>query len=775
MHNEWMEILDWITKEGFSEAARNHLKSSRPMDHDELTSEFAMMEEASTLASTGLNVFNYNLDTVYSVIMNLERDEPMEPLDYRRLGEFLEHMRKTKSALDKETWLRAIDSILEGIDFDIELEMVIKQTVSEKGDINSNASSELMKIRRNLQDTNGRIKSEITTMINSPEMGSLLQEDYFTVRDDRYVLPFKTTFKRSVKGVIHNYSKTGRTAFLEPLPLIDLNNSLSLLSAREEEEIIRILKELRLRLLDNIHYVKDLVRIATHLESLYIKNRWKSLYGCTVPEFEAGKVEVKDAWYPPVFMQLGENTVKNDFLFRENERIMVVSGPNAGGKTVSLKTFHAVCELGRRGFPVPCSKAVIPLFEDIYMVLGDQQDAIEGESSFSAHLKQLSKIAEKASENSLVLIDEIGTGTDPLQGGAISRAYLEFLKEKGCCTIVNSHLAEVKAVALEDEAFIPVAMGYDEGGDRPTYQFIYNLVGGSNALSLVKKIGFPTLFVRKLENLLLTKEESIEPLINRLKKKEQEINHKLSSISATENEIEKKEEEIEALRRKLEIKEQSFEQERLKSLKKLMDLEEAELKRRLADYDMKRARERMAAVKKEREEIEETIKHEKVKSDRTEGIPLSEVKGQVKPGETVVYDKLLKVKGILKGISGKKVEMSVSGKMMTAPMERLLVLDEKIKKKVTSARVEATARYAEKIDVRGEYGDDAIEKVENALDKAYGSGSASLTILHGHGTGALKKAIRNHLQYLQKRYAITFGPAPQDEGGDGITIVKFTR
>lgn len=774
MHNEWIEILDWITESAFSAAARQYLKDQRIMTKTEAEKEFAMMAEADILTKAG-TPFNYNLDRIGSVISAFDRDEPLETLDYRAVGDFLELMRLADTDIKKHAWIKEIDSLFIGIEPDISLEMTIKQTIDRKGEISSQASPELAKVRRYMGDTHERIGVEIKNMLKDPTTEGMLQEDYFTIRNDRYVMPFKTQYKRVIKGVVHNYSKTGLTAFLEPLALLDLNNQLSLLAAREAEEIAKVLKELRGLLYRKIDHVKQCFTLALHLEALHVKNNWMKKYNCVVPKFTEGKADITGAWYPPVFINLGPDTVKNNFLFSNEERIMVISGPNAGGKTVALKAFFCAAELSRKGFPVTADKAEIPFFDSIHFVLGDSQDATEGESSFSAHLKQLSKIAFEADTNSLILIDEIGTGTDPLQGGAIARAYLEFIKEKGMFAIVSSHLAEVKSIALEDKAFIPVAMGFDEKRDKPTYKFIYNLVGGSNALALVKKMSFPEQFVKKLEKLLLSREESVEPLINRLRHKEQEMDDEKARIDELVSGMESEKKEIETLRKRLADKEKDFEKERLRTLTRLMDMEETELKKRLEVFDIKKAPQRIAVIKREKEDLKQALDRETARQDDTEGEALADVLAAVVFNETVVYDKLMKIKGVLTSVKGRKAEINAAGKTLSAPVERLIVINEKIKRKVSSGMLKTVANYNERVDVRGLMGDDAKEKVERAVDAAYSGGADSLTIIHGHGTGVLKKAIREFLIAMSKNYAMEFMPAKQEEGGDGTTIVKFIK
>ena len=772
MLQEWNSIIDWIGEKSLSEYGKRSLHEAGRLPFDECEHEFALIREAAALSNDYRSLFPFNLDSVKNVTEMFEANEPLEAMNYRTIGDFLGVVRRSGEELKRQGFTPKIHSLL-NFEYNVSLEMTIKQVVNEKGEINSNASPELAKIRKQLADTHRNIGDEIKKMTTSPEYSGFLQEDWFTIRDDRYVLPFKSVFKRTVKGVIHNYSRTGQTAFLEPMPLIEHNNSLSLLAARELEEIIRILRELRGLLFRNYSYVEKCIERAVHIENVFTKYFWMKENGCAIPEFSDDSMKLTQAWFPPVFLSRGENLVKNDFVFSDEEKIMVVSGPNAGGKTVSIKTVAAIAELAVRGFPVPASSAKLPFFENIFLILGDNQDAFAGESSFSSHLRLLSATAEKLNCRDLVLIDEIGTGTDPLQGGAIAGAYLEFVAEKGCFSVVTSHLAEVKSIALQNKKFIPVAMGFDEAKDKPTYKFSYNIVGSSNALSLVRKIGFPQEFVEKLEKLLLAKESGVEPLINRLHKKEEQLAVLTEEVEAAKATIKAEEREISELRRKLETKEKQFEETRLRSLKKLVEMEEAELKKKVEKVGEKEVPQKVVLLKKEKETLQDAIDRQTVALDTKEGEKLSDCLDKVIQGKTVVYDKLLKLEGILQKVKGSKAEYTSSGKLLTTPVERLIVIKNAQTVKVKSSKSPVESKYIEMCDVRGMFVEDAAEKIEKSLDTAFGGGAVSLSIIHGQGSGKLKKFIRDFLPDLQKKYKFTFAPGSSEEGGDSVTVIKF--
>lgn len=774
MNSEWTSIIDWICEKSLSSSGKKYLHAIRPVSAETASREFRMIKETGTLFEAGAKIFSFRLDPLNEVMTAFENNDPLEAKDYRLIGDFLGTVRKTGEEISQQNWAEEVAGLF-NFEYNISFEMTIKQSINEKGEVSSNATPELAKIRKQLTDTHKNIAVEIKRMIQSTEYSGFLQEDWFTVRDDRYVLPFKSVFKRKMKGVIHNYSRTGQTAFLEPLPLIEHNNTLSLLAAAELEEIIKILKELRGLLHRNYGYLEKCVKSALHLESLHTRYRWMKSYDCSIPEFSDKEMRLENAWYPPVFLNAGNSTVKNSFILATDEKIMVISGPNAGGKTVALKTVSTIAELAMRGFPVPASIARIPFFDSIFFVLGDNQSAAAGESSFSSHLKQLSNTADSATSKSLVLIDEIGTGTDPLQGGAIARAYLEFIADKGCYTIVTSHLAEVKSIALEDRRFIPIAMGFDTEKDRPTYKFIYNLVGSSNALALVKKIGFNSEFVKKLEKLLMTRNDDIEPLINRLRKKEDELDEIKNSLSILQAQALSEKEEAAKIRERLEIKEMNFEKERLHSLKKLVEFEEAELKKKISSVDARKAPEKVAILKKEKEDLQDAINRQKVNLDEKTGVKLSDAADSVIFGKTIVYDKLLKLEGILQQIKGAKAEYLCNGKKLFSPLERLIVINFEKEVRSSGNKNQIEAKYVETCDVRGLFTEDAAEKIEKSLDTAYGGGAVSLTIVHGHGSGKLKKFIRDLLPELKKRYNFTFEPGNNEEGGDAVTVIKFNK
>ena len=772
--NEWDVIIDLIGEKSLSSLGKKSLHLSKILPLQEVLTEFEMIKEVGTLSGINSGLFSFRLDTLASVLDRFEENEPLEARDYRVIGDFLGSVRRTGEEIKKEGWAVNINSLI-NFDFNISFEMIIKQSVNEKGEVSSNATPELAGIRKQITETHRKIGEEIKKMILSPEYSSYLQEDWFTIRDDRYVLPFKSVFKRAMKGVIHNYSRTGQTAFLEPLFLIDQNNRLSLLAAKELEEIIKVLKELRGLLHRNYDYLKKCLETTLHLENIYTKYKWMKEYGAVIPEFSQNGMKILNGWYPPVFLSVRDALVKNDFIFSDEEKIMVVSGPNAGGKTVALKTVATIANLSVRGFPVPAGYAKIPYFKDIFVILGDNQSAVSGESSFSSHLKLLAETAMSINSESLVLIDEIGTGTDPLQGGAIARAYLEFIAEKECYAVVTSHLAEVKSIALENKRFIPVAMGFDTDSDKPTYKFSYNIVGSSNALSLVKKIGFPAEFVRKLENLLFSKENSIEPLINRLRKKEEELTALKEAADKLFYEALKEKEEAENIRQSLFKKEKNFEATRLNSLKKLVEMEEFELKKKIAAVEKHEAPKKVALIKKEKETLQDAINRQKVSTDERKGESLSSVLDAVVIGKSVIYDKLLKIEGIIQGIKGDKAEYSSSGKRLFAPVERLIVVKFDTQVKVSSGKNPVESKYAETCDVRGMFAEDASDAIEKAIDTAYGGGAASLKIIHGHGSGKLKKHIREILPLLSKRYGFDFISGGDEDGGDAVTVLKFSK
>ncbi len=774
MTEESKSIIDWIGQNAFTSKGRDFLHSMPFLTKEKAEHQFKMLKETSIMIESGLNLFNMDNDRVATVFHNLSSGEPLDAKDYRTVGNFLSNLRETGNKIKSLDWTENIASLF-SFDFNISLEMTIKQSVNEKGEVSSQANPELAKIRKNLSETHKKISNSIKKMLSSPEYGQLLQEDYFTIRDDRYVLPFRSEFKRRMKGVIHNYSRSGQTAFLEPMELLELNNDLSLLASKETEEIIKVLKQLRGLLKRSSDYLEKCIGSALHLESLYIRYKWMKDHSCTIPEFDDNGINLEKAWYPPVFITAGKKTVKNDFIFNKDEKIMVVSGPNAGGKTVSLKTIGTIAELSAKGFPVPAKKAALPYFTKIFTVLGDKQSAVTGQSSFSAHLKELAETANLSDDSSLVLIDEIGTGTDPLQGGAIARAYLEFAAEKECYTVVTSHLAEVKSIALEDPRFVPVAMGFDSEKETPTYKFLYNIVGGSNALSLVKNTGFPEKIVKRLEKLLLSKEESIEPLINRLRKKEEELNTKTEEMEKIRKTIEKEQNETIEIKSRLAAKEKRFEQERLVMLKRLLDMEEKELKKKVEKVDKNEAPLKIAVIRKEKETVQQAINRSKVDQDQKKGTPLSEVSSHFVKGKTVVYDKLLKIEGLLQNIKGNKAEYLCNGKLLQSPIERLLVLElEKDVKTAVKTNV-SNSKFDERVDVRGVRTEESIDMIEKAIDTAFLNGSSTVTIMHGHGSGILKKMIRDFLPSLKQRYNFDFSPGSSEEGGDGVTVVKFLK
>ncbi len=773
MNTEWMEIAEWIASFAPSRVTGNKIKNLKPLSECKAQQRFSQLDEIKSLSASQTIPPRFETDDVSDIIDRFNSNEPLSPKDYRTLGEFLRLVRQTVSAVRYAEFPKALIEDLQSFSPPVSLEQDILKVVTVKGEISEDASDELKHIRKKMRETHGFAEKSIKAMITNPEYGGLLQEEYFTIRDDRYVLPFKSAFKRVVKGVVHNYSRTGKTAFLEPLTLMDTNNKLTLLAADERAETAKILAELRGALFRSQAEVLSSLSVAQLFEMLITIQKWQETFACVVPVFNHQTVDLIEAWYPPVLISRGNELVKNDFHLSAEKRIMVISGPNAGGKSIALKVINTIAELAVRGLPVTASSATMPFFTDIRLIVGDLQNAGEGESSFSAHLRELSAVVQNTSSKELVLIDEIGSGTDPMQGGAFSRAFLEYLQSKNIWAVVTSHLAEVKSIALEHQGFVPVAMGYDDEHNTPTYRFLYDLVGGSNALRLVKKIGFPDAVIARLEELLSSGEHSAEALINRLRQKETELLQREKELQQQLEEAKVAKQEALQLKERYAKRERDFEEKRLKALDKLLQLEEEELRKRLNRITPSRISEQIRQVRREREQIKKKTETYAIENDEKPGIPLSSARNSVVSGKSVLYDRLLKMEGIFDSFSGKNAVVRIKGKLLTVPTDRLILLEKTHKKTVSHSTTTSSSRQEYTIDIRGTRVDDALTRIEREIDKGFTGHIHSIRLIHGHGSGVLKERIRLRLTELAPQYGFRFASEAEEGGDDGVTLIIF--
>lgn len=659
-----------------------------------------------------------------------------------------------------------------------ELLKAIEKTFDENGNIRNSASKELAEIRENRDLAELSIHGKINGILRDSSKQKMLQENIWTMREGRYVLPVKEGYRGFFNGLVLDVSSSGSTVFMEPIEIVDLNNKIKQYKAEEKAETTRILKSLGANVARNkreLLYNQDIIAEFDKIRAL--SKYCVESKGMLPPINKSGKLILKKAKHP----LLGEKAIPLDIEDGDKFTTLVITGPNTGGKTVSLKTAGLFSLMGLSGISIPADEGTeIPLFKHIYADIGDEQSISQNLSTFSSHMNKIVSILENADENSLVLLDELGAGTDPREGTALGIAILEDLIEKGARTIVTTHYGELKYFAGNHPKACNAAMEFDSTTLMPSYKITIGVPGRSCALEIASRLGLSEETIKRAESLISHEYVEMDKMLAEIESKEQFLKKEIETHAKIKSEAEnlknKYEEDI-----------------------SLIKAEQLEL---LADS----AAETEAIINSAKREIGKIIQDfrknlAKSAKEKIEKNPGSEALTEAETRISGIFERLStfkkakKIKNIQKDLKfnvGDDVyvpSMDMMGKILELSENEALISMNRLKMRIptwnlrksknqspTSTEtkdvfVPDTKRQVSSLNLIGKYTDEAIYELEKFIDNAILSGIDSFKIIHGKGTGALRNAVRNTL--ARNKLVDDFQSGDISEGGDGITIVKL--
>lgn len=673
-------------------------------------------------------------------------DSILDPKEFLLISDFLDVIYGLQLFLkrlsNKGRYLR---SVLENIDPLLDLSKRIRKTINKEGFVEDGASFELSEIRRELQLKRMRIKKHLEALMETEKVRTLLQDSYITIRNGRYVLPMKPNFNQALEGIVHDYSHTLKTSFVEPIECVPLNNEINILVRREKEEEERILRELASQVSRYSDVLTKNLEVIKKLDLFCALSLFAKEFDCVKPNIQlSGDLYVKSAVNPLLRKYKGDGVVPIDIILEEKKGALVISGPNAGGKTLALKTMGLILLMAYTGMYVPAQEnPQIPLYKRIYAVIGDEQDLSRDLSSFTSHMCAIKEILNETEGGELVLIDEIGLATDPQEASSLAMAIIDAFVEKGCKIVVTTHLGQLKAYGFLKEFASCAACAYDSERMLPLYKLEYGKIGMSNAIQVAKKVGIPEKIIEKSLEYLGKQEYMLNTLCESLNREKEEVIRIRSALRKRFDLVKQKKEEI--LRR--------FE-ERLE--KRLKELEE-----KIKEVEVELKKRERSAIKKAKEVLESQKKKDE----------LSDF-GQVelKIGDMVKVKSLGTI-GYISDYpdSSGEYEVVIGNIRTRIGKENLLLLEERKKKKdFIGVSVNAEKIKDWKLNIRGMGAEEAIEQVDRFLDKAILEGIKSVVILHGIGTGKLLSKVREYLS--QSKYVVNFRI---DEKNPGVTVVEL--
>ncbi len=817
---EYPKILTKVAREAAFSASKELVMALEPTPNlDEARRRLAYTTEASRLIDLHADAGVGGAHDIRPFLARAARDGVLSPTD------LVEVMETVRSTIVVARMLERIDAetfpLLHMLGGDIpmrpQIVRRIEETVSEEGEVLDTASPALRKLRFELRGANQRLQDRLRTLVG--EFGGALQEPIITIRNDRYVVPVRSESRGQVRGIVHDQSSSGATVFVEPMVVVELNNKVRQLQIEERQEIERILRILSGEIGREAESLKVAVELLAEFDMHLAKARYGRMTRATAPKLnEQGRIDLRNARHP----LLTGKVVPTNFHLGRDFFMVVITGPNTGGKTVALKTVGLLTVMAQAGMLIPADEdSEIAIFEDIFADIGDEQSIEQSLSTFSSHLSRIIEILRRVDEEQrrvtpaisgamaetlvkkaqrpasvMILLDELGAGTDPSEGSALARAILTFLLERHVTTVATTHYSELKAFAHEQAGVVNASVEFNIETLSPTYKLSIGLPGRSNALAIANRLGLDERIINKGREFLGSEGVRMENLLEGLQTERKTAEDERFRLNMERVEAEYQRKQLEEDRYRLE-------QDRVRILNEARaqarrELEQVQSSLSKVKIDVSRVnmtRERLGELRQQVRRLDDKITNvpeparpkRQVIAPETEGASVGSVEAPLQIGDTV-YVQNFGQNAELVGLSADHSEAEVQ---MGALRFRVNVdnIERLSKRKAAATQAEERPmrivssdinipRYEDRpavdmqLDIRGWRVEQALEELDTYLNNAAMAGLSAVRIVHGKGTGALRAAIREQLVHhpLVKSYA----SATPQEGGDGVTVIKLT-
>jgi DNA mismatch repair protein MutS2 len=647
------------------------------------------------------------------------------------------------------------------------LEQLIEETIDENGEVMDSASDRLSSIRVQMKLVYTRVQAKLGEIIKQSSYSRMIQDPIVTMREDRYVIPLKAEYKNHFPCIVHDTSASGQTLYVEPLSVIPLNNDLRNLKQREIEEIDTILRNLAKEISFKFADLEVMHQTISLLDFIFAKGELSLVWNGTEPVLEAGaSFEIEDARHPllkvepiPISLSLGKK-----------HRTIILTGPNTGGKTVTLKTIGLFILMAYSGLHLPAGRnTIIGMFDDIFVDIGDEQSISQNLSTFSSHLTNIINILGQATNSSLVIIDELGAGTDPQEGAALAYAITDYLHQKKIPSILTTHIGELKAFAYKNDRAVNASMGFDAETLQPTYHIYIGTPGSSHAFHIAQRLGLDRSIIDTAQSLVSSQDRNMTDIIT-------QMSRDAETISREREEIEKVRDEADELRKKHEIELLELES----SKKDMLERELSKAKRFLGEKiaEANEIVSKLAAATRQSKETDNLHKRLKeltteiTEQEKTviENVEPVTIEGLVEIGDAVYVPKFKSQGVVIDSYPDKGkvlVQIGTARVQLFNEQVELIVSEPVHKNEATDIRPKLEVPI--KLELFGLSVDEATAKLEKYLDSAYGEGVPFVYVVHGRGTGILRKAIHDYLSGHSR--VDRFHAADAGQGGDAVTIV----
>lgn len=742
-------------------------------------------KETSEAQSILIHRGNIPLGGIHDVSQYIRRTEIgsyLDPAQLLQLKETLAVARRLKSILkedNKDIIYPRIRGLVQSLTSLKEIEDKINLCIVSDTEISDNASSELKYIRKQILSKNDAIRNKLNSIITSASNQKYLQDAIITMRHDRYVVPVKQEHRGNIPGLVHDQSSSGATLFIEPMAVVELNNQLKELRIKEQVEIERILMEIAAMIAERSEDIRFNQTILKELDFIFAKGKLSIDMKAVEPELNInGKIMIKNGRHP---LLKPDEVVANSIWLGEEFHILVITGPNTGGKTVTLKTLGLLTLMAQSGLHVPADYGTkLAVFDQVFADIGDEQSIEQSLSTFSSHMTNIVNIMDNVTSKSLVLFDELGAGTDPTEGAALAMAILNNLRESGTATVATTHYSELKQYALSSNGVENASVEFDVDTLSPTYKLLIGVPGKSNAFEISRKLGLSDFLINSAKELLTREDIHFEDLLQNIEKSRTTAQREKEEAARLRLETQKLREEYYEKRQQLEIQKEKVLKDAKKEAYKIVKQAKLDADEIVDNLKSLRVELEEKEMNRKIEEARKNIsgKMGKLAEGMSEQIILKTNKKppkNLKPGESVNVLSLNQIGYVVspEDESGNvqiqvgimKVNMHVSNLERTTP--------EKETKKSGAGKIVKSKSQNIKtdIDVRGQNLEEAMLEVDKYLDDAYIAGLTHVTIIHGVGTGVLSAGLKQMLK--KHKHAKGFREGAYGEGGAGVTIVEL--
>jgi len=783
-------IREATIKKAQSDMARVQIKSLMPFsDRQVIERRLAQVKEMMDLL---LNDSAFPLRNLHDVRDYLDKARPegsIIPLEaFVEILEVSITARVVKSYIDqRKEHYPALKKIAVGLIPLKDLEEILQDVLTENGELRSDASPKLQSIRNKINKRKNDLRTTINRVMGRLSKQGMTSDEGATIRNGRMVIPVQAEYKRKVQGFVHDVSSSGQTVYLEPVEALDINNEIRQLESEEKQEIERILRELTTHVRHQRDSIRQNLETLTTFDVISAKAQLSIDLDGFVPVIsESSHLYLKEAYNPLLLLknlQLSEEkqekVVPLDMELSEDEHCLVITGPNAGGKSVALKTLGLCSMMIQSGFAIPArDSSEIPIFDSIFVDMGDDQSIENDLSTFSSRLEWMKHTLDHANDQSLVLIDEAAAGTDPEEGGALFQSLIEILMERQAKTLVTTHHGSLKVFAHDHERAVNGSMEFDQDTLSPTYRFKKGVPGSSYAFEIAERMKLQDELLHRSRTLLGEAKSDMETLITELESKTQEAEELKKKYNQLQSKTQKERNRYEEKRSAIEKEKEQIREKALKEAKEIMDSANQKIEEAVQriveqgekdDETIKKARKEVESHRKkvssELQELEKKQEHYQDSSEQPEVGDLVRLKDANTTGE-------------LKEINGNKAVISAGGLRVKTKYNKLVKVedasDRKPKKQKVKVNFEDGNRFKmvkPQLSIRGMRGDEAMKEVQRYIDNALAAGKNDVQIIHGKGEGILKKLVH---EYLDKRREVEgYEMAPISQGGAGCTIVRF--